>query len=373
MDLGYALIFFIIILIIIIGIYVILLKNEVKYLINELPLETSRECKYGIINSSYLQCKANQTVVFIGEIPQDYIYWSIGVYRKNGTPYTSINMGKYQTVHPGSNIAIICSINSCAISETKKFLECNHYKKYPCRRLYFGTVNVSNYLNCNDSDDSDDFDDNPEDRNSFYIRFECYFRNGKEHVPKFFLYEYSFENIYYNSDFHHDFSNIFDDNTCHSICKNQQNQQYYRKKEHYKMLRCIREKYSSYCEQNVICDIKEKDDLPECLTNASLIFEVTPGSEIIVIAIDHFMSRSAIHSNVTFINADTDIPYHIYYTGVVSRKINNKTSETFHLIKSKVPEEVYRIQIVEKLFYQIETGNAPKKETIVPMIIYTIK
>jgi len=122
-----------------------------------------------------------------------------------------------------------------------------------------------------------------------------------------------------------------------------------KKKEHHKILKSIKDKYKSYYNHEVISDVFLHHDLPECLTNCSLIFEVNEQTEIIVIAIDP----------------------HIYYTGVVSRKINNNKTETFHLIQNKPPSHVKRIQIIEKLFCDVETGCAPKKECIVPMMIFT--
>ena len=94
------------------------------------------------------------------------------------------------------------------------------------------------------------------------------------------------------------------------------------------------------------------------------------GREIIVVAVDHFMSRSAIHSHILFIDADKNVPYHMYFTGIVSRKININCEQTIHVINSKPPKHVKRVIVVEKIFYDPDNGSCPHVDTIVPMSVY---
>jgi len=129
-DACYLIIFFIIILCVIVALYYYFSKNNIEHKIHQLILEKNQECKFASFSSQILNINYNQCIVFIGEIPQNYVYWSSCVFNENGIPLESINMRKYQTVHPGSNFAIIYSSNKYAILEAKKILECHHYEKF---------------------------------------------------------------------------------------------------------------------------------------------------------------------------------------------------------------------------------------------------
>ncbi len=82
------------------------------------------------------------------------------------------------------------------------------------------------------------------------------------------------------------------------------------------------------------------------------------------------MSRSSIHSHVLFINADTNCPYYVYFTGVICRKIDVDDSKTFHIIESTPPPEVKRVKIMERLFYDPNNACAPSISSINSMFVY---
>ena len=166
--LGFALLLFIIILIIIVICYYTINREDVKVLnVEDIPIFKYRKNNIGSIQTEVISTCNNQSVVFYGEIPQNYIYWSIGVFPASMEDveksdddllekcHESISLGNYQTVHPGSSIAIILSNNNCAIKETIKELEKCHYKKYPNRRLFFEQIGIET---------------------DFMVNFECYFR-----------------------------------------------------------------------------------------------------------------------------------------------------------------------------------------------------
>ena len=302
----YIIVIFIIICFIIIGLY-----------INFIPIDTKIKNILTLQKSDYFTVNKNESVVFIGEIPQDYDYWSINLYKN----HISINftcMGNYQTIYPGSTIAVICSSNKYSTLETKKYMEKIHYQKYPNRRIYFKTFDV----NFNEK---------------YFIDFRSF--NKKE--AGFKLYKYIFDNIYY----------------CKNIVKKMENKKHFKSEHQIE----IPNEYKKYKEREILIDVE--NDLKECLLNKS---EKINDSEIIVIALDHFMSKSVIYSHILFVDDMNNILKN-HCTGVVA---NNLTKKNFHIIKFNNTDNK-NIYILEKLFFAIDTEDKPLSEMIVPMKIFT--
>ena len=333
MNNGYLFIIFIVIAIVIIGLYFyfIEIKTKNECIIN-LPLYKNKENKISSLKSNFFNVNKNESVVFVGQIPQDYDYWTINIYDIDKNAIDFISMGNYQTIYPGSTLAIICSSNKYSILETKKYMEKIHYEKYPNRRLYFETFNL-------------DY------KQKYYIQFECFLHTIDEIVSNFKLYKYIFDNIYYEKCYNKKIVN---------------SKKKYDNKYEYSI--CIPKKFLNYKKYNVLIDADIKNKPKECLINLSEKINIVD-NEVIIIAFDHFMSKSVIHSHILFIDADTEEIIDIYYTGIISNIINSKF-QTTHSFKfsSKIIKNIY---VIEKLFFAIDTEDKPLSEIIIPMKIFT--
>jgi hypothetical protein len=332
---------FIVIFIVIIASYYTMQKKELEIdNVQEIPIIESRSKELGILDTDFQELKNNQSFIIYGEIPSDYIYWNFGLFNTSKHSIRNISMGKYQSFYPGSKIAIICSSNQYAINEVKRIIDKEHYKKYPNRKLFYEEI-------CTDK--------------QFNLRFECCFRNPQEKMPHFNFKRYTFDDIYYapvrncvTSSLLSDFSSISPAVKNREVFENEIHQQY----RHFKR-------------KNIVVDVDVDFNCSNTLVNMSEIINVlgTP-NEIKVIAIDHFMSRCAIHSQIMFIDADTNYSYYVYFTGIISKKINLKQTKNYHIIEWTAPKNVKRIKVVERIYYDPNTGEAPLSNHIIPMIVY---
>jgi hypothetical protein len=93
-------------------------------------------------------------------------------------------------------------------------------------------------------------------------------------------------------------------------------------------------------------------------------------TKICVIALDHFMSRSAIHSHLLFVDAETSNVLYVYFTGLISKKINTGNCKTFHTVEYNPSHNIKRLIIYEKIFYDPNTGKRPSSHKIIPMMIF---
>ena len=334
----YLIIFILVIILIVILCYYRLQK--IDYKVSEeksIKLLSEKELNIGRIESEPVHCKFGNSIILYGLIPQDYLYWTFGLFNTKNECFVSINMGKYQTVHPGSSIALILVKNKMIYRYSKRLLEKEHYKKFPNRRLYFEPILIT------------------DDKISLYC--ECYFKNGKEIFPCFSFTKYSFENVAFLKLQ----PNIIKDPTFRMT-----------EKMHSKITESILNKtFSNFEKIEIFKNVSIERQFIECTVNSSNVLRNI--REIIIISVDHFMSRSSIHSHIIFVNEDDGKIFDVYYTGVISRKINHDSSQTVHLIEKTIPENIKSFKIIEKIFYDPDNGSCPHSETVIPMIVFIKK
>ena len=335
------LITFIVIFIVIIASYYTMQKKEPK--INntqEISLIESRSKELGVLDADFQDLKNNQGFIVYGEIPIDYIYWNFGLFNTSKHSIYNVSMGKYQSFYPGSNLVIICSSNQYAIDEVKKIIDKEHYKKYPNRKLFYEEICVEKQFN---------------------LRFECCFRNPHEKMPHFTVKKYTFDDIYY-APVRHCIASTSINNSL-TVSPALKNRLFFENKIHHQ--------YQHLKRKNILLDVDVDFNCSNVLVNMSEVIDIVGSTnEIKVIAFDHFMSRCAIHSHIMFIDADTNYSYYVYFTGIISKKVNVKQIKNYHFIEWTAPKNVKRIKVVERIYYDPNTREAPLSDSIIPMIVY---
>ena len=334
----------ILIIIFIIYTYYYLKEPEIELLdTNTQVLNKDGDDKMACFYSEYLHLDKDKVYVIYYDLPLNSIYWTIGIY-SNGKCLNSVNMGRYQTTEKGDTLAIIISNNVVATRAGKKIIRKEHESKYMYKKL------ITHGMYTNDD---------------FYVKFES-FSNRFYHSPKLQIKEYKFKNLeLLKGDNYEPLS---------SNIRNCENKKYFDKAK----LKVI----DSRCKPvKIFYDTDEKDTPIECLTNRSDIFDVSKEvfkddkqiPQFRIIAVDHFKSRAALHSNIIFFNADTNERFDVEITGEVADIINHNQMITCRSIKFIPPPEVKRMYVIEYIYYDFETGSKVKTETIIPMEVYTVE
>jgi len=305
-------------------------KNTECFEINQFDLTKE---SYKSFNSQNIEIKPTESLVMVGEIPQDYHYWTVGIFDENGIAQNSINMSNYQTTFPGSTIAIVCSTNIYAIDETCKLIKEKHYKKYPNRKIFFEKVYLST--------------------NIIKLKFDYYLRLDSEKSLPFSLFQYKFKNIpFLNYKLNDCKSNFIIEKSINT-----------------NIIKTINKQFNNYKSINIKNNIISKYKPVECIINCSE--KIKCENEIVVIAFDHFMNRTAIHSHIIFIDADTNEIYKINYTGIISSKINNQECQITHTIKFKPKCKDINIYVIEKIFFDSNKDYISNNKKINEMIVYS--
>ena len=267
----------------------------------EYTWKTERLEKIGHLRSNPITLKDNEICVVYGNIPQDYLYWNFDVFNTCNKCQHSISMGKYQSAFPGTNICLLISRNHHLITETKKMCEKNHYERFPNRRLIFEMIPYSE---------------------SIFLFFETCFRNCDEKIPDFGFAKYT-----------------YDCKTFSPFSSFPSYEEYYlpstNEKRSKVLQQYIADKFSSAEWQYIPLSKVNFTEYhsSNTIVNISKVMDVSYSRTICVVALDHFMSRSAIHSHLLFVNADTSEVLYVYFTGLISKRINTITCKTFHTVE----------------------------------------
>lgn len=295
----------IILLIIIIYCYYYFKTPEIDCHIEQLNLTNNKEKmeKCYEIYSSQLTINKNNCFVFTGVIPEEYKYWTVGIYKLDGTPIRSICMGDYPAFYPNSTFAVLISSNKCVIKETKKRMEQLHYKKYKYRRILFNKLNI--------------------DEDEIIIHCKCYVDNPQIPISRFILYDYQYKNINY----------IHDKYICEKIKYNSIND-----------IKVNIEHFKNHKEIQVFNDVPLNFMPSECLNNISELIKLD-NNELTIITYEQRIS----HSQICIYSEDENKIIDIYYT---CYNIN-----TSHVTKIKNIKG--NIRIIENMFFDLETKQKP--------------
>jgi hypothetical protein len=304
----------------------------------EYTWEIKRLEKIGNCRSENISLQDNEILVVYGKIPEDYLYWNFDIFNLQNQCQYSISMGKYQSVFPGTNICLCISRNHHLIIETKKLCEKNHYQRFPNRRLIFEIIPYSE---------------------PFFLFFEECFRNSYENIAHFGFSKYIYKCQKFSS-----FFNLPSSEEYYVPSTNEKRS---------KILNSFIENKFSNFEWRSIKVLK--NNLVENISSNAIVNVSEPiflngPTKICVIALDHFMSRSAIHSHLLFVDAETSNVLYVYFTGLISKKINTGNCKTFHTVEYNPSHNIKRLIIYEKIFYDPNTGKRPSSHKIIPMMIF---
>lgn len=299
-------------------------------------------------HTEFLDVKSDSAHVVYYNLPINSIYWTIGFYRNNSfndcDAITSVNMGKYRTTEKGDVLAVIISNNKSAVEAAEVEITKEHNKRYPYKILKYHYLKI----------------DEP-----FYIRFES-FSNKYVHCDiSMKIKHYCFDKLTYS-----DFCNmplpLSDERDC-------ENRVYFNAAKDTVI--------NSRCHSiPVNVNTNEKNTSIECFTNRSDVIEIDgpvykdckPIFPFRLIACDHFKSRVALHSHVSFFNADTDEEFRMEITSEISDSFNQKNAIAVRNIGFFLPPDVKRFYVIEYIYYDYVSGNKINPKTAIPFELYKI-
>lgn len=287
--------------------------NEKEYYITTDFLHVNKDVAYVIYYNLSLNC----------------VYWTVGVYDENQN-IDEVNMGKYQSPEDGDTLLIIVGNNFNVMALAKNKIKAEHNAKYPYKKL------KTDYLYTN---------------KDFYISVKAFSNMFTTH-PKIKIKEMFYENVKYQEPMR----KCIDNSQVHNF-------------ENINLFNKTKNGFidDSFKKLKVIKDFK-KDDIPKsCIVNKSNIFENT---EFKIVAVDHFKTKVALHSNIIAYDAETDKQIRIEITGEISDRINEKNMITVRRISYKIPDNIRFIYFIEYIYYDFATGNKPLDESIIPMSVY---
>lgn len=293
--------------------------------------------------TEYLYVREDSAHVVYYDLPINSIYWSIGFYNDNKA-LNSVNMGKFRTTEKGDILAVIIGNNKNAVDAAEKEITKEHKKRFPYKVLKCHHIKLNE---------------------PYYIRFESY-------SNKFVRYDISMKikNYCFNKLIYKEFSNTPLVKSEERDCENH---------EFFDMAK--KEVINSRCYPiNVNVATNENNNPIECLTNRSDIIEIDKPvyngnveiSPFRLVACDHFKTRAALHSHVSFFNADTDEEFRLEITSEISDSFNQKGTISIRSIGFLLPVDIKRFYVIEYIYYDYVSGNKVNPGTIIPFEIYKV-
>lgn len=301
---------------------------------------TEKSVKY---HTNYLNVKNNNCYVVIYELPINTVYWSLGLYKYNKCEQ-SLNFGNYQTIEKGDVLIVFVCNNNFVMESSKEQITKEYKKKYPYKKLTYHTINYSN---------------------DFYFNFESY-SNKFLKKPSIKIKEIKFS---CKIDFEPLNENLVLSKSLERFCE--------RKDLFEKSKKDYIDDDCSLISINV--DTNEDNIPDDCFTNRTNILDISDsyGNNkkplFKIVAVDHFKSRAALHSNLIFYNADNDEQFSTQITGEISDKIyKNKTIST-RRISFVLPYYIKKFYVVEYIYNDFVSGGKINKNTIIPMELYKLR
>lgn len=314
-------------------------KESVLLCEERLKLGKTIDKKYNTFTSDYLFIDKNTSYVLYYNLSLNCIYWTVGIYDED-VNIDEINMSKYQTPQDGDTLVIIIGNNQECIQKSKKKVKDDHLKKFPFKRIMF------DYLITN---------------SNFYLDIKC-FSNYFETPIDISLKKLVFDDIKYVEPCVKELE----------VSKNRNTEDMYLFKKTFDGF--IDDSFYSLA---VTKDIYDKNIPYTSLMNMSAILDVTQykKDEYIfhIVAMDHFKSRSSLHSNICCFDAETNKLIRIEITSEISDRLNTKRSISVRRIRFKIPENVNYIYFIEYIYCDFATGNKPNVDSIIPMHIFVKK
>lgn len=314
---------------------------KIKYYTNLNLYRTICKTKFNI-KSDYLQPSDTKIYALFYDMSLNCVYWTIGIYNEKCN-IDEINMGSYKTPEDGDTLIILIGNNVKNLNLAKEKIILHHNIHYSYKKLFF------NYMNTYDA---------------FYFNINMFSNKFDEcDIPDLKLKEFKFEEC--DNKYEHCFKKQKIE-----ISKNRQCEELSLFKKAKKGL--IPHNYHKI---KVLCDDEMKDSPLSCLINKSDIIELKSyinNSQFKIIAVDHFKSRAALHSNIVCYNAENDSEIRLDIVSEIVDKINELNSITIRLIQYCLPDNINSIYFREFIYYDFSTGNKPNINSIIPMHVYKL-
>lgn len=284
--------------------------------------------------------KNNNVYVVIYELPLNSIYWSIGLF-KDGKCKESLNFGKYQTTESGDVLMVFICNNKSVLKSAEEEVSEKYSKKYPYKKITHHTINYSD---------------------DFYLIFESYSNKFlKKPIIQIKKFEYSC-----NIQIEELHQNPILPKSLERFCERKD--LFQKAKKEYIDDKCLLIPINIDTDENNIPN--------NCLTNRSDIINISDrnceGPHFKLVAVDHFKSKAALHSNICFYNADDHKLFSVQITGEISEKICNSKTISTRRISFCVPNYIKKFYAIEYIYYDFVSGNKINRHTIIPMELYKL-
>lgn len=313
-------------------------KLDKKVSIDMVKFKTKKSiCCY----TEYNDIKDNNAYVFYYALPINSIYWTVDIFSKSGHK-KSVNMSKYKTIEKGDILAIVIGNNLNVVNETRDEIKRKHKKNLPFKKIFFEMLSI----------------DDP-----FILKFESFSNKISSYDIFYNFSEYTFTNVKYER------FNVIEDEINYSQYAVIEDSGLFDKM-------CKNIIGNSGVIVNVNVNTNELNSPVYCLTNRSDVFIVdglnTSKYPFKIIALDHFKSKTALHANIKFYNAEDDIEFRIEITSEISDSFNVNGSITARVIEFDIPKDIKSFYAIEYIYPDYLKMGKLNVNTIVPFRIYKL-
>lgn len=294
------------------------IEYNVDYVNNKTESNTNDCVISKMVSSESVNITNNSSANVYFEIPFKESFWILEISDADQCIH-SINTADFQSINPGDTLHLIITDNNVVLEKTK-----NYFMEY-----HNQIAKIKNYIPYHVALSG-----------TFFIRFEIYSINStyKKDID---MKKLEFSNIGYE--------------ICKSVVKKRKISNIIENRNMFQNY--INDIFHSYMLKNTVEITDEK------IINISQTISSKDNFEIY--AINHYKSRTAIHSHILFIDEDTKIPFRIEFTGVKTDKIFGKKQIEIRKISFKPPPGIERFIAVERIFF--DGDYITKYESIIPM------
>lgn len=286
-------------------------KKEIIFKTEENKFFTRKYKKHIELNSS-------SSLNFYFNIPEKVVYWSLGFFNENKC-LKSINMSQYLNYEIGDILHVVLTKNANLISPSLKYIEAEHQKAHNYKRLLTRICNI----NCN----------------KINIKYEIYYTEKRQYDLK--IYQFKLSNVEFR-----EFNEVDKTVVSYQI---KENSELYNKK--------------MSVDGNVKIYQTNEMKFCECLSFISEPF--LPSEKFEIFAVNHFKTKSALHSHIIVLDYKTGKIIKFFHTGIMTNSIFEKNKLEIRNI-SFLHES--KIVVIENIFLY-RNANEISEDDIIKMKI----
>lgn len=279
----------------------VLLFETSDFSSDEIQLKTQENQFFMRKYKKNIQIDRTSSINLYLNIPEKSVYWSLGFFDKNKC-LKSINMSEYLNYEIGDILHVVLTKNANLISPSLKYIEDEHEKAHNYKRLLTRICNI--------------------DCETINIKYEIYYTEKRQYDLK--IYKFKLRNIQFR-----EFSEVEKKIVSYQIRENRE---------------LFLRKIST--DGNKIKIYQNKDmKFCECLSFISEPFLPTENFQIF--AVNHFKTKSALHSHIIILDYKSGKIIKFFYTGIITNSIFEKNKLEIRNIKFNHDDKII---VMENIF-----------------------